>query len=112
ITRLLVIGSAAISWMRPADTGNSDLQRRFAQTVRPFLTSYCVGCHGGGSSAAQLDLRSYSTMAAVIQDIPHWNLVHAKLTAMEMPPKQAKQPSPAARQHVIGWVQAMRTGEA
>src|SRR5207248_3408587 len=64
IARLLVLGSIAGPWMRTAEITNSDLERRFTQTVRPFLTSYCVGCHSGASAAAQLDLRSYSTMAA------------------------------------------------
>jgi hypothetical protein len=112
ITRLLILGSVVISCLRAADAGNSNLERRFAQTVRPFLTGYCVGCHSGATPAAQFDLRSYSTMAAVIQDIPHWNLVLEKLTAKEMPPKQAKQPPADARQEVILWVQAMRASEA
>src|SRR5258708_4787870 len=112
ITRLLVFGSIAIPAMCASQTANSDLERRFAQTVRPFLTSYCVGCHGGVAPAAQFDLRSYSTMATVGRDIPHWSLVLEKLTAKEMPPKQAKQPSADARQEVILWVQAMRASEA
>jgi hypothetical protein len=107
ITRLLVVGCIAIPWMSA-----SDVERRFAQTVRPFLTSYCVGCHGGRTPAAQFDLRSYSTTAAVIRDMAHWNLVLEKLTAQEMPPKQAKQPPADARQEVILWVQAMRAREA
>ncbi len=108
ITGLLILGSIAGA----ADAGNSDLERRFAQTVRPFLTSYCVGCHGGATPAAQFDLRPYPTLAAVIQDYDRWNLVLDKLTAQEMPPKQAKQPTADARQEVIDWVQAMRSIEA
>src|SRR5712671_842315 len=110
ITRLLLVGSIAIPWM--CASPSSDLERRFAQTVRPFLTSYCVGCHGGHAPAAQFDLRSYSTTAAVIRDMAHWNLVLEKLTAQEMPPKQAKQPPADARQEVIFWVQDMRAREA
>src|SRR6266478_5420611 len=112
ITRLLVVGSITIPWMFASEASNSDLERRFAQTIRPFLTSYCVGCHSGATPAAQFDLRSCTTTAAVIRDIPHWNLVLEKLTAKEMPPKQAKQPSADARQEVILWVQAMRASEA
>src|SRR5258708_25479485 len=93
ITGLLILGSIAGA----ADAGNSDLERRFAQTVRPFLTSYCVACHGGATPAAQFDLPSYSTMAALIQDYDRWNLVLEKLTAQAMPPQPAKQPPAAAR---------------
>src|SRR5262245_46508748 len=106
ITRLLVFGSIVLPLMPAAETGNSGLERRFSETVRPFLARYCIGCHGGSSPAAQFDLRQYSTIAAVVQDYPRWNLALEKLTAKEMPPKEAKQPGKEARQDVIDWVQA------
>ena len=112
ITRLLVIVSIALPWAGAADSVNSDLEHRFTQNVRPFLASYCVGCHGGATPAAQFDLRPYSTMAAVIQDYPRWNLVLEKLTAKEMPPKQAPQPPSDARQEVIDWIRSERMNEA
>jgi mono/diheme cytochrome c family protein len=112
ITQLLLVGSFLLPRGGAADAANSDLDRTLAQTVRPFLASYCVGCHGGAAPAAQFDLGSYSTMAAVIRDYPRWNLVLEKLTAREMPPKVAPQPPDAARQEVIDWVQAVRMSEA
>src|SRR5450432_1337042 len=112
ITRLLVAGSIALGWAGAADAANSDLEDRLARTVRPFLASYCVGCHHAPTPAAQFDLQSYTTMSAVIRDYPRWNLVLEKLTAKEMPPKQAPQPPPGARQEVIEWVQAVRMNEA
>ena len=112
VARLLVVGSIALPWTGAADTANSDLENRFARTVRPFLASYCVACHGGATPAAQFDLRAYSTLAAVIRDYPRWSLVLDKLTAKEMPPKPAPQPPADARQEVIDWVQAVRMNEA
>jgi hypothetical protein len=112
VTLLLVLGSIAIPSMRAADLSSSDLERRFAQTVRPFLARYCTQCHGGDTPAAQFDLRPYSTMAAVVRDYRHWSLVLERLTAREMPPKQAPQPPVDARQEVIDWVQAVRMNEA
>jgi hypothetical protein len=112
VTRLLVVGSIALPWAGAADAVSSDLEHRFTQNVRPFLASYCVGCHGGATPAAQFDLRPYSTMAAVIQDYPRWNLVLEKLTAREMPPKQAPQPPSDARQEVIDWIRSERMNEA
>ena len=112
ITRLLVIGSIALPWAGAADVASSDLEHKFAQTVRPFLASYCVGCHGGATPAAQFDLQPYTTVAAVVRDYPRWNLVLEKLTAKEMPPKQAPQPPADVRQEVIDWVRAERMNEA
>ncbi len=109
LARLCVFGCFAICWMGGAD---KDLDRTFTQTVRPFLNSYCVGCHSGASAAAQFDLRQYSTLAAVVGDYPRWNLVLQKLTASEMPPKVARQPPADARQAVIDWVQGVRSSEA
>src|SRR5258708_31308192 len=112
ITCLLVLGSSSIPRTRAAEDADTALERRFAETVRPFLASYCIGCHGGAAPAAQFDLRSYSTLAAVVRDYPRWNLVLEKLTANAMPPKAAKQPAAGDRQAVVDWGQAVRANEA
>jgi hypothetical protein len=112
VALLVALGSAATPSLRPADTTNTDLERQFAQTVRPFLASYCIVCHGGARPAAQFDLRRYDTMKSVIQDYPRWALLLEKLTAKEMPPKVAPQPPADVRQGVIGWVLAVRMNEA
>ncbi len=112
VALLPVLGSAATPSMRAVDVSNADLEREFAQTVRPFLTRYCIVCHGGVTPAGQFDLRPYSTMASVIQDYPRWALVLDKLTAQEMPPKVAPQPPADARQQIIDWVLGVRMNEA
>src|SRR5436305_12969833 len=112
LKRLLLAGSIAFCCIHAAEAADSDLERQFSQTVRPFLTSYCVGCHSGTAPAAQFDVRAYSNMAAVIGDYPHWERVLQKLTAEQMPPKPAKQPPAEIRQAVIDWVQAVRANEA
>lgn len=112
LTRLLVFSSIFLGPIHAADTANSDLDRKFTQSVKPFLNTYCIGCHSGSSPAAQFDLRPYSNTAAVIRDYPRWNLVLEKLASQEMPPKQMKQPPADARQEVIHWVQEVRADEA
>src|SRR4030095_9664775 len=69
----------------------ADLARTFSQTVRPFVTSYCAGCHSGPTPAAGFDLQRYTTMESVVDDFGHWALVLRKLTAKEMPPRPMKQ---------------------
>jgi hypothetical protein len=112
VVRLLILGSVVIPRMLAADAVNPDLERRFSKTVQPFLTSYCTGCHGGATPAAQFDLRQYTSTAVVARDFSRWNLVLDKLASREMPPKPVQQPPADARQEVIEWIQALRTSEA
>jgi hypothetical protein len=87
------------------------LERQFGQTVRPFVTRYCIQCHSGQMPAAQFDLKAYTSVDMVTRDYPRWGLVLEKLTAKEMPPKPVPPPPADARQHVIDWIQAVRAEE-
>ena len=103
-----IFGAAA-----QAANSNTVLDQQFTQTVKPFVTTYCAGCHSGATPAAQLDLHAYSTREAVVQDYPHWALVAERLQAKDMPPKQMpKQPGDEDRRRVIDWIQAVRSQEA
>src|SRR5690349_11388688 len=105
-TPLFIIGSIA------AQSSTSNLERKFTQTVQPFVKQYCIGCHGGTAPAAMFDMRPYSSMDAVVKDFAHWTLVLQRLNANEMPPKQMPQPTAAVRQEVMAWIQAVRSNEA
>ena len=88
------------------------LERQYTETVRPFVQTYCISCHGEKGLAAQFDLRPYTTMAAVVKDHEHWAVVLEKLSAKQMPPPTSKQPTAEERQTVIAWIDAMRWQEA
>lgn len=105
----LILATTVVSAAEVTDT---ELERRLTQTVRPLVATYCVGCHSGANAAAQFDLRPYTTVALVVRDHPRWALVAEKLTSMEMPPKQVKQPTAEERQQIVEWVEAMRHNEA
>lgn len=102
---LLAVGAIPAAAAAPA------LDRQFEQTVRPFVTKYCIGCHSGKSPAAQLDLKSYTSMETVTRDYPRWAQVLERLSAKEMPPKPMPSPPEDSRQHVIDWIRAVRTEE-
>src|SRR5260370_5699922 len=87
-----------------ADSPATELDHQFAQTVRPFVTTYCIGCHGAKNPAAQFDLHQYAAVADVVRDHLRWALVSERLRAVEMPPKGLKQPSPEEREQVIHWI--------
>jgi hypothetical protein len=92
--------------------GARELDRGFAETVRPFLETYCFGCHGE-KQKGKLDLRPYSSREAVVKDYRRWETVLEKLKAAEMPPEEAeRQPTTELRQRVMAWIQATRRYEA
>ena len=85
----------------------------FETAVKPFLQTYCYACHGGSQPAAGFDLTAYGTQDAVVGDQRRWNLVLARLKAGEMPPGQSRrQPSPAERQAVVDWIEAVSAEDA
>jgi hypothetical protein len=98
--------------MTAAPPADPDVERQFADTVQPFLNSYCTSCHGGAKPAAQFDVRQYSSAESVVQDFSRWDRVREKLAAGEMPPKQARQPDARARQQVVNWIDATWKSEA
>ncbi len=105
----VILAFAAVA---TASAATSSLERQFTQTVHPFVTKYCVGCHSGEMPAASLDLKVYSSMDAVIKDYPRWAMVHDKLAARQMPPKPLPSPPAADAQKVIDWIQAVSAKEA
>src|SRR6266852_3294323 len=109
LTAIVLLLPFSVNGATPAKT---DLEPRFTSTVRPFLATYCVGCHTGAKAMAHLDLSRYASTAAVVQDHEHWATVLDKLTAKQMPPQQMKQPEPEDRQKVIDWISAVLKEEA
>jgi hypothetical protein len=103
--------AAAVGAAAPSPT-RADLEKRFSSTVKPFLATYCVTCHGKEKPQSQLDLSGYGTMASVAADYPHWALVLERLLAKQMPPTGAKQPPSQQRTALINWIRAVRTYEA
>ena len=110
--RWALITAFVISVIPAAYAAAPNLDQQFTQTIRPTITKYCIGCHSGSSPAAQLDLKSYSTVDAVTRDFGRWGQVMDKLTAKQMPPSVAPQPPDATREEVIDWIKAMRANEA
>ncbi len=103
-------GASGVS--RP-DATAPELEKQFAGTVRPFMQTYCVSCHGKDKPQAQLDLTAYVNVASVARDYAHWSTVIEKLNAKQMPPPNVgRQPSAGQRDAVVRWIRAVRTAEA
>src|SRR6476469_6361598 len=95
----------SLATLAMAETPHRVLEQQFEQTVRPFVVKYCAGCHSGKTPAAQLDLKSYTSMDIVTADFAHWTLLMERLSAKDMPPAPLPAPPADARQSVIAWIQ-------
>ncbi len=87
VTLCWASGLMALAAIPAAGASDSALDQRFTQTVRPFVTHYCIACHSGSSPAAQFDLKSYTTMDMVVRDNSRCALMADKLAAKQMPPQ-------------------------
>jgi len=87
------------------------LDRQFTRSVRPFLKTYCVTCHGGPQPAAQMDLSGFTTLSALMQDGRRWSQILERLEAGEMPPKEARRPPPQELRATVQWFHAVRDHE-
>ncbi len=100
---------AGVAWGQ--DTKSAALESSFTRSVRPFLETYCISCHGQNRPAAQLDLSGFTTMAAIMQDGLRWSQILERLEAEEMPPRGALQPKPQQRRAALNWFHSVREHE-
>ncbi len=113
---LITLGAISVpasSHQARARSVSSPQPDTFQSNVKPFLQTYCYGCHGGNQPAAGFDLTSYVTQDSVTNDQRRWNLVLTRLKAGEMPPVQSRQhPTSAERQAVVDWIERIGAEEA
>ena len=112
---LAVVGipTAADDPPREPEPAAAPVEARFRETVRPFLETHCLGCHGKDEPEGDLDLSAFTTAESVAKDLPRWELVEDQLEAGSMPPAKAKRrPSAEAREGVVAWIGAVRKLEA
>jgi hypothetical protein len=84
----------------------------FADKIRPFLTSYCLDCHGEKKAEAELNLARYTSTTMLADDFRQWEHVVTFLKSGEMPPETAKQPSDAERAAILSALSDVMLGEA
>ncbi|TWU50630.1 Planctomycete cytochrome C [Rubripirellula tenax] len=63
-------------------------------SLKQFLGSYCVDCHGEGADEGNFELNSLSGDMNDAANFDRWQLVHDRLESGEMPPEDAERPKP------------------
>jgi mono/diheme cytochrome c family protein len=94
----------AVVWFGIAGT-----ERAVASEVDPqvtaFLNRYCVECHGATKPKGDFQIGQLK-VSANEADAENWQLVLDNLQLGEMPPEEAKQPTPAELEKVTAWIQS------
>ena len=92
--------------------GADDLAQSYAKQIRPLLVKTCGKCHGKTPKDNDLDLTSFGTAKAILAKPKVLADVVERLSAGDMPPKEASQPSKAEREQLLGWIKAALDAEA
>jgi len=114
----LLVALASIRWVALAPAGEADsagdlVDRRFNETVRPFLEANCLVCHDSKIKKGDLDLSGYKTIESVARDLEQWEAVLEQVQSRAMPPAKAKvHPGDGDRRAVVDWIGSVRKREA
>ena len=99
----LFIFTALIGVLVALPAGAVGDETAFRKTVLPFLEAYCLDCHDSETRKGKLSLEGISPSLAG-SGLETWRLVREQLQFGDMPPKKKRQPAPAERAAVLGWI--------
>lgn len=88
----------------------SDSRAGEAMSGAVFLKSHCLDCHRGDESAAGLDLERLVTQD-MSEAVSAWASVYDRVHSLEMPPKDADQPSGEARDRFLSTLKSELTAK-
>ncbi|MBM4071668.1 MAG: DUF1592 domain-containing protein [Planctomycetes bacterium] len=74
----------------------------FQKVVAPFLQQHCISCHGPKKQESRLRLDEVTGVQAGNRNL--WTMVHERIAAGEMPPKERPQPNEADKKKILGWI--------
>lgn len=96
---LVSVGVAAEK--TPSGNGVSD---SFAKTVRPFLATHCLRCHGPKRANSGFRIDELTTNFQAAKSADRWKEVMDKINLGEMPPDEEPQPTVAEFEPVVDWI--------
>ena len=70
-----------------------------------FLQGYCIECHQGEDSEADLDLDEFSSLESLESQPRSWRKLLLRVREHEMPPKESTQPDAAERAGFSSWLE-------
>jgi mono/diheme cytochrome c family protein len=78
--------------------------------IQTFLKEQCYECHGPDEQESGLRYDRLTRYSAA--DTHLWTMVHQKLSAGEMPPKDSAQPLAAEKEKLLKWIETQQRAAA
>ena len=94
----------------PADDRNfaalqADAQKTFRESVSPFVTTYCIDCHGNKKRKGGFNFQPALKRPGGADSNKLWKQALANVKTHDMPPDDAdKQPTDAEREMFVDWI--------
>ncbi len=90
---------------KPVALAAKPVDTTFDTKIKPFLTTYCNGCHNSTKQAGSVTLDAYLNESHAKKDRMTWEMIVNVVTSGEMPPKKKPQPSKDEKEAFLGWVE-------
>lgn len=100
-TLLLMCMLTCADVVRADDT--ADVNPGFEKIMTPFLTRYCLDCHGSDIQEADFRLDQLSQDVRKPKQVAHWTKALRRIRSGEMPPSDEPQPNSEERRAVVNW---------
>jgi hypothetical protein len=104
-----ISGGLLVGLVACALSGGIVVAEEWPDDLESFFKSRCFDCHGENLTEGGLNLRNLSRDLTEAKRVHYWTLIHDRINAREMPPKQAEQPSDAAREKAVESLAALLT---
>jgi hypothetical protein len=108
----MLVCLGAVAPLGAAEPEVTQLADRYTTEVRPLVQRYCQRCHGDKRSEAEVNLARLTTWTEARKQSRVWQKVREMLDNGQMPPEEARQPSPEERTRLKRWVHDYLAAEA
>ena len=93
-----VVGQASAPTYIPGQPG----EQKFEGLAKPFLSTYCIDCHSGGSPEGNLSLEDLGPVGEI--NVATWKSIWAQVALKEMPPEDGDEPEVIERLRFSDWI--------
>ena len=90
----------------------AEYDRSYQSEIRPLISRHCEKCHSSEVMEAEIDLSSFTSLAAIRKHPGVWQKVGEMLDSGQMPPKDAPQPTEADRTRRRSWMDRLQRSAA